>query len=141
MADEALFEEIRAEWNDEALPRIMAGEPDWSDKEMFRPTPPLDEVDWPSPVAIVMQVAQQADISVTAMKSQIREARVVLARQVAIYFLRELKSLSTPQIGRIMNRDHTSIIHSLNHVRQRLRRESDYMRLHDRTLTALLEMT
>ena len=47
-----------------------------------------------------------------------RRANVVVPRQIAMYLLRNDIGLSFPSIGRQFNRDHTTVIHSCNKVKE-----------------------
>lgn len=45
-----------------------------------------------------------------------REAHIVTARHVAIYVMRDLCGETLMNIGKIFNRDHTTILYSIQHV-------------------------
>lgn len=56
----------------------------------------------------------------TEFGSTRRRAPLVLARQVAMYLSRELTLKSFPDIGRYIDRDHTSIIHGCRAIQGKL---------------------
>lgn len=56
-----------------------------------------------------------------------RFKELVLARHEAFYLLQR-KGLSTPQIGRLMNRDHSTVIHG---IREHINRIERAERLHE----------
>lgn len=58
-------------------------------------------------------IAQKYCYTVEDMLGRSRFKRVVAVRRLCILMLRE-KGYSTTEIGRIMNRDHSTIVHALN---------------------------
>jgi len=80
--------------------------------------PPKDSVPLeirPSPSAtteqIIAEVCEKYRVKRKDLLSPIRSQFVMPARFEAIYRIREEKALSWAQIGRIFNRDHTTILH------------------------------
>jgi len=56
-----------------------------------------------------------------------RTKDIVLARQVAIYLSRELTDLSLISIGESFGRrDHTTIIHSYNKIKNKIKKEKSF---------------
>jgi chromosomal replication initiator protein len=52
------------------------------------------------------------------LKTKRRNKNIVLARQVAMYIIRDLTELSLPEIGEIFNgRDHTTVLHAYNKIK------------------------
>lgn len=92
-----------------------------------------DLVPEPQPVAaeqLIEAVSGVFGISVDRLLSRERSAEVALARQVAMYLLREEAQLSLPQIGAMLGgRDHTTVIHGCQKINdlleqdERLRRQ------------------
>ncbi|MBI4720910.1 MAG: chromosomal replication initiator protein DnaA [Chitinivibrionia bacterium] len=69
-------------------------------------------------------VAQHFRVPADAMKSKIRTAKYAFPRQVAIYLSRELTNCSLTQIGqRFGGRDHTTVIHACQKIRELLDRD------------------
>ena len=70
----------------------------------------------PSPEAIIEETGKCYGIDVSEIMSTSRTKEVAMARQVAMYIIRQLTKLSLPEIGRVFGRDHTTVIHSLEKV-------------------------
>lgn len=65
-------------------------------------------------IDIIRVVATKHGVSVTDIKSQTRTLHIVEARHEAMALVYRLRpDLSLPAIGRIFNRDHTSILHAV----------------------------
>jgi chromosomal replication initiator protein len=69
-----------------------------------------------TPTAIVFAVGRYYGINADELKGKSRHKRIVGPRQMAMYLLREDAHLSTPDIGRLLNRDHTTVLHALKQV-------------------------
>ena len=66
---------------------------------------------------ILKKVARQYHVKVSDLKSNSRKQSTVLARNVAIYLIRELVGCSFKQIGRYCgNRDHSTMLHSYQKI-------------------------
>lgn len=66
---------------------------------------------------IQKSVAEYFDITVAEIKDKTRKKEIVLARQVAMYFAKELTNLSLKTIGyHFGNRDHSTVIHAIQTV-------------------------
>ena len=64
-------------------------------------------------------VAQHFDIPLDSLKAKTRIARVVLARQVAIYLARTLTDMPLVHIGKKFGgRDHSTVLHACNKVKK-----------------------
>ena len=61
----------------------------------------------------IAHLAEGYGYTVEDMLGRLRFKRVVAVRRLCILMLRE-KGYSTTEIGRIMNRDHSTIVHALN---------------------------
>jgi|SRR5690554_3658721 len=57
------------------------------------------------------------------IRSQTRKADVVLKRQALCYYLYEYKDYSPQEIAKHINRDRTTVIHSIKTFRERLKNE------------------
>lgn len=73
------------------------------------------------PEQIIRTTAQAFSFSVEDVLSSSRRQPLVLCRQVAMYLCRELTDLSLPKIGAQFNRDHTTVLHSVDKVKRILR--------------------
>lgn len=61
------------------------------------------------------------------LKSAVRWRKVARPRQVAMYLVRELTGHSLPNIGRHFgNRDHTTVIHAIKAVEERMASDPSY---------------
>jgi hypothetical protein len=69
---------------------------------------------------VIKAVAYHYGISRNDILSPRRDKDVVRPRQVAAYLSKELTCRSLPEIGRRMDRDHSTIIHSVRRINQRL---------------------
>lgn len=75
----------------------------------------------PTCVEIQAAVARHFGVHFSSMTSESRERFYARPRQVAMYLVRDLTGLSLAQIGRRFGgRDHSTIIHGINTVRDRM---------------------
>lgn len=65
---------------------------------------------------ILNAVAEHYRISIDDLRSRGRDAYRVLARHMAAFVLREIGAQSFPKIGRLLRRDHTTIIYAYKRV-------------------------
>ena len=66
---------------------------------------------------ILKKVAREYHVKLSDLKSNSRKQSTVLARNVAIYLIRELAGCSFKQIGRYCgNRDHSTVLHSYQKI-------------------------
>jgi chromosomal replication initiator protein len=79
--------------------------------------------------AIQDAVCAVLDVSREDLLSARRTARLVRARQLAMYLSRELTQLSLAEIAREFGRDHTTILHAVRTVAGRLEPDSDTAKL------------
>jgi len=76
------------------------------------------------PAQLVKAVGQAFGISQERLLSRDRSAEVALARQVAMYLLREEAQLSLPVIGELLGgRDHTTVMHGCHKIGELLERD------------------
>lgn len=64
-------------------------------------------------------VAEAYGISLQHMTSPARHQSVAWPRQVAMYLAREKTHHSLPGIGRLFNRDHTTVLHAIRAVERK----------------------
>ena len=67
----------------------------------------------PRVAEILTATAQHYNIREKDILAPGRSARVINARQIAMWAARELTRCSLPQLGRIFKRDHTTVLHSV----------------------------
>ena len=71
----------------------------------------------PTADVIIEEVCNFYNIDNSALRGQGRTKDTALARQVAMYLIREMTNLSLKEIGReFENRDHTTVLHSIERV-------------------------
>jgi len=73
------------------------------------------------PETIIRTTAQAYGFTVEDVLSSSRRQPLVLCRQISMYLCRELTDLSLPKIGEHFNRDHTTVLHSVDKVKRILR--------------------
>lgn len=64
--------------------------------------------------AIIEVVAAEHFITAERIKGKRRLPRIVEARHAAMYLLRHQLGMSFPEIGRHMNRDHSSVVYAVH---------------------------
>jgi chromosomal replication initiator protein len=76
-----------------------------------------------TPLAILTAVARYFGIKADDLKGKARHKHIVGPRQVAMYLLREDGHLSTPEVGRLLNRDHTTVLHGMKQIANDIARD------------------
>jgi chromosomal replication initiator protein len=89
---------------------------------------------------ILQAVAEQFGTTVEMLKHETRVSGIVRARQVAMYLLRRDAELSTTEVGALLNRDHTTVIHGTNQVTRQLSSNAAIHGKNDRLRVALREI-
>lgn len=88
---------------------------------------------------IIETVAAAYHVRVVEMVSARRTQHLALARQVAMYLIREITELSFPQIGARFGRDHSTAIHAHQMISRRVAAEQGFsalmLKLKQTTLT------
>ena len=64
----------------------------------------------PTPNLIISQVCKFYSIDESILRGTLKNKGTAEARQVAIYLIRKLTNLSTPDIGKELNKDHSTIL-------------------------------
>ncbi|MCS7059921.1 MAG: chromosomal replication initiator protein DnaA [Anaerolineae bacterium] len=82
-----------------------------------------------SPSQVIETVAKYYNISVQEIVSSSRSKELVQPRQVAMYLVRQETDASLPEIGALLGgRDHTTVIHGIERVKERLESEDQLRR-------------
>jgi chromosomal replication initiation ATPase DnaA len=76
----------------------------------------LNEID-----RIIVIVADSYHISPVTLQSRLRTSHVAMARMIAMYLMRRLTSLSYPNIGIALKRDHSTVMHAYGLIDRRMR--------------------
>jgi len=88
---------------------------------------------------IASLVAVSYRLTLDDLKYGDKTARILEARQVAQWVLRRQLRLSFPEIGRVMNRDHSTVMHSCRAIEKRRAFEEVFAQFLDRLITAIAE--
>ncbi len=81
----------------------------------------------PSPELIIEETARCYDVPISEMTSKSRSRDVVNARQVAMFIIRSETNLSLLEIGKLFDRDHTTVLHSLDKIERQAREDRETM--------------
>jgi chromosomal replication initiator protein len=77
--------------------------------------------------AILETVAKAFHVTPEAIKGKRKWQRLALARQVAMYLIRENTVMSTTDIGKFLNRDHSTVIHGWKVIALRVADEAPFL--------------
>jgi chromosomal replication initiator protein len=69
-----------------------------------------------APAAILTAVSRYYGVKLDELKGKARHKQIVVPRHIAMYLLCEDAGLSSPEVGRLLNRDHTTVLHGLKLV-------------------------
>ncbi len=83
----------------------------------------------PTPDAIIGEVARFFGFEESVIRGPGRSRQVVNARNIAMYLIRNITGISTIEIGKIFNRDHSTAVHSLDQVDARLQSDPSYSQI------------
>jgi chromosomal replication initiator protein len=75
----------------------------------------------------LMVVCDHFNVSIKSVLSTSREANIVRARQVAMYFTRKYTNLSFLQIGNYYNRNHATVIYACQEI-ERLKKKNEMVK-------------
>lgn len=78
--------------------------------------PGIKHQDRISTTIILEKVSKYFDVTIPGMIGPSRNAKIVMARQIAQYLLRSELKMPLKAIGKLFNRDHTTIIHSIKYI-------------------------
>ena len=90
----------------------------------------------PTPSLIISQVCKVYNLDENVLRGTQKNKRTAEARQVSVYLIRKLTNLSTPDIGKEFNRDHTTILHSINKIEESLAAGDEALKNLIREITA-----
>lgn len=83
-------------------------------------TPPLPTRKLINSRYVIRKVAEFYGCHPTDITGPTRTQPLVFVRQVASYLLREVLVRSLPEIGRCLNRDHTTVLHSVRSIKRKM---------------------
>lgn len=67
---------------------------------------------------VMAATAEYFDLTVDELRGRRGVKHIAQARQIAMYLCRELTDLSLPGIGRVFDRDHTTVMHAVRKIRE-----------------------
>ena len=79
----------------------------------------------PTPSLIISEVCCFYSIEENVLRGTLKDKVTAEARQVAMYLIRELTTLSYPDIGKEFGKDHTTVIHACKKVKAMLQNSTD----------------
>ncbi len=79
-----------------------------------------------SPEKVIEYISQKYQIPYEDILGRRKTDNVVMARQVAMYLLRELTVLSLANIGKAFNRDHSTVVNAINRVNEMMEEDCSF---------------
>ena len=86
---------------------------------------PLNKGNYTTPEEVIEKVSSHYHVDQKLIMGKGRTKQVMIARQVAMYILCNRLGLSTTQVGKIMERDHSTVCYALQSVERKM--ESDQL--------------
>jgi chromosomal replication initiation ATPase DnaA len=78
--------------------------------------PPMPEYKTISPMEIINKVLDATGLTMKELTGKERYQRIIVGRHVAMYVIRDVCGLTVVNIGKLFNRDHTTVIHGISNV-------------------------
>ncbi|TSC61517.1 MAG: chromosomal replication initiation protein, partial [Parcubacteria group bacterium Athens0416_74] len=102
----------------EHVPKLVVDDDSIYIPKPRRPTITMPDIEGESDIigTLSRYLGQEKQIVI----SHTRKKQVVRVRDLIIYMLREYGDMSYPSIGRMLNRDHTTIIHAYNKIKSEI---------------------
>ena len=79
-----------------------------------------------TPEKIISKVAEKYSIHENDIYSQKRTSNIAQARHICIYLMKKLLDASYPSMGRLLKRDHTTIMHSYDRIEKEIKNNSTF---------------
>ena len=76
-------------------------------------------------IEMAEKICSYYKISYGQLMSKYRGEEVTLARQMSMYFAKDRTELNSDEIGKIFNRDRTTVLHSIQKIRGQLTNKLD----------------
>ena len=83
---------------------------------------------------ILLRVAEYFGVSKEDILSHSRKKEFALARHITMYLLHSIKGVSLTKLGKMFDRDHTSILYAAEKIKTLLERHDPQIELHLDTL-------
>ena len=81
------------------------------------------------------------DVPLEKIKVNNRQAHIIRAKQFTAYFLkREIYKITLEEIGKVFNRDHATMIHSINKINDLIEVDSEYRTYHEELCIKIIEL-
>ena len=90
----------------------------------------------PTAGLIINQVCKFYSVDESVLRGTLKNKGTAETRQVAIYLIRKLTNLSTPDIGKELSKDHSTVLYSINKVEKALKGGDTSLQNHIRDITA-----
>ncbi len=90
----------------------------------------------PTPGLIINQVCKFYSVDESVLRGTLKNKGTAEARQVAIYLIRKLTNLSSNDIGKELDKDHSTVLYSINKVEKALKNGDTNLQDHIRDITA-----
>lgn len=81
-----------------------------------------------SVMLVLMATAAALDIPLRSLISTLRRQDLVRARHIAMWLARQRYGVSLPNIGRTINRDHTTVLHGIRRAQKLMTEDRDFQR-------------
>ena len=79
-----------------------------------------------TPEFIIEIVAEHSSIPVSEILSVKRDSEITLARHISMYLCRKYTKCSFKEIAKIFDKDHTSVMHGVDKIEERIKNEPDF---------------
>ncbi len=77
--------------------------------------------------AIKEKVSLYYNIRINDLSSKKRNHSITLPRHVCIYLCRQLTNMSLPEIGKVFNRNHTTVLYSCRTIEDKVKKDKDFL--------------
>lgn len=89
-----------------------------------------EDFTYTDPSIILDKVSESTGLSVTEIKGKLRKYEFVVARHVSMYLIRKLSGYPLSAVGKLFNRDHSTVIYAIDHVTNMIEVQSpQYLKL------------
>jgi chromosomal replication initiator protein len=81
------------------------------------------------------------DVPLEKIKVKNRQAQIIRAKQFTAYFLkREIYKITLEEIGKVFNRNHSTMTHSIRKIKGLIEVDKEYRTYHNELCTKLMEL-
>lgn len=79
-----------------------------------------------TPERVITYVSQKYNVPFEDIVGKRRTETIVFARQIAVFLLRELTEMSHASVGKVFNRDHATVVASVNKIKELMKEDSSF---------------